>query len=327
MIFLLKDEILYILESQKGNIVTGGQLASSLEVSRNAIWKAIHTLQDEGNEIISIPNKGYRLMDTNDTLFEKIIRDNLTTSFIGQEIRLLSSINSTNQYLKELDTENINSGFVVIADEQTNGRGRRSRVFFSNKRDGIYLSILLKLDELSQDIRLLTICAAVAVSKAIESLFDIKAEIKWVNDVYCDGKKICGILTEATLSGELQELSTVIIGIGINTGEVAPEVNNIATSIQEVTGQKGIRNKLIAEVLNQFEIIYYDYIENKRKSEIIKYYESRLFIIGKKVLVTSNNNSFEAVVLGIDDSGALIVRENEDIIRHITSGEIKLENY
>lgn len=321
---MLKNKVLYILEQQRGNLVTGGKLASLLGVSRTAVWKAIRALQEDGNEIISVPNSGYWLMDTNDTLFEKIIRESLATDFIGQNIALLPTVHSTNQYLKEMDTADIPNGYVVIADEQTGGRGRRSRMFLSPKGGGVYLSVLLKLDGWQNDIRLLTICAAVAVSKAIENVCGIRADIKWVNDIFCNGKKICGILTEAVLSGELQELSTVIVGIGINTGEVPSELGGIATSIQEAAGIRGIRNRLIAEVLNQFEAVYLDCMERGKKRDIISYYESRLFIVGERVLVAGINHSYTATVTGIDETGALIVKDGCGEIRHITTGEIEL---
>jgi len=325
VIAMLKDKVLYILEQHKGNLVTGGQLGSWIGVSRTAVWKAIHALQDDGNEIVSVPNSGYRLMDTNDTLFEKIIRENMTTDFIGQDLTLFPTVNSTNQYLKEMDTTDIPNGYVVIADEQTGGRGRRSRMFLSPRSGGIYLSILLKPDGRQNDLRLITICAAVAVSKAIERVCGIRADIKWVNDIFCNGKKICGILTEAILSGELQELSTVIVGIGINTGNVPLEIGDVATSIQEATGIRGIRNRLIAQVLSQFEAVYLDYTERGKKQDIISYYESRLFIAGKQVLVVSAKNSYAATVIGIDEAGALIVNDGCGDVQHITTGEIKLE--
>ena len=322
---MLKQEVLYMLEQQRGNIVTGGRLASSLEVSRTAVWKAIRALQEEGNEIASVPNSGYRLMNTNDTLFEKIIHDNLTTKFIGRSMAMLPVVHSTNRYLSEMDTTDTPDGFVVIANEQTSGRGRRSRAFLSPKGEGVYLSILLKLEGQHNDVRLLTICAAVAVSKAIETLCGIKAEIKWVNDIYCNGKKICGILTEAVMSGELQELSTVIVGIGINTGNVPPEIGGIATSIQAETGMRGIRNRLAAEVLNQFEAVYLAYTQNNEKQSILAYYKSRLFITGRQVLVTGANCSYVATVLGLSDTGALLVKDCSGNVLHIATGEIKLE--
>jgi BirA family biotin operon repressor/biotin-[acetyl-CoA-carboxylase] ligase len=321
---MLKDKILAILQEQQGIIVTGGQVAQKLGVSRTAVWKSIRALQEEGNEIVAIPNSGYRLLATNDTLFEASIQEKLTTKFIGSKLNLLLSLPSTNQYLKETDTSFLKSGYVVIADEQTNGRGRRERTFLSPKREGVYLSILLKLDAARQDIRFITICAAVAVSRAIEKICHIRSEIKWVNDIYCQGKKICGILTEATLSGELQELSDVIVGIGINTGKVPGEIGDIATSVQEATGRRGLRNQLIAEVLNQFESAYLDYIEKDKREEIIAYYQKRLFIIGKQVSVTSAKHTYAATVLGLAETGALIVETEQGEIEHITTGEIKI---
>ena len=322
---MLKNKVLYMLEQKKGNIVTGGQLASLLDVSRNAVWKAVNALKEDGNEILSIPNSGYKLMDTNDTLFEEIIRENLTTEFIGQDLALLPTVHSTNQHLKEMDTTDIPAGYVVIANEQTNGRGRRSRAFLSPKSEGVYLSILLKLGGIHNDIRLLTICTAIAVSNAIEKVCNIKANIKWVNDIFCNGKKICGILTEGIISGELQELSTVIVGIGINTGCVPAEISDIATSVQEETGIRGIRNQLAAEVLNQFEKIYRDFLDRDKQRDIIDCYQKRLFIIGRQVLVTGTGHNYTATVLGIDETGALIVRDDNQVIQHISTGEIILE--
>jgi BirA family biotin operon repressor/biotin-[acetyl-CoA-carboxylase] ligase len=325
VVAVLKNKVLNLLEQHKGDIVTGGQLACVLGVSRNAVWKTIGLLRSDGNEIVSIPNKGYKLMDTNDTLSVDIIGNGLRTEFIGHKIELLSTVNSTNQYLKEIDTTSISSGFVVAADEQTSGRGRRGRPFLSLKSQGVYFSILLKLGSKQHDTRLLTICAAVAVSKAIEKVCGIRADIKWVNDIFCNGKKICGILTEATISAELLEISSVIVGIGINTGSVPAELADIATSIQEVSGMRGIRNHLIAEVLNEFESVIVDYTEHGKTQEIIDYYTSRLFIAGKRVNLPDIAHNYTATVIGISDIGALIVKDDKGDIRHITTGEIELQ--
>jgi len=313
------------MERKAGTIVTGGQLANTLNVSRNAIWKAIHALQEDGIQIVSVKNVGYKLLDTNDTLSEQLICSKLSTDFIGRHMGILSSVSSTNQYLKEMDSASIENGFTIIANEQTKGRGRRNREFISAKDEGIYLSIILKFNEHRHDIRLLTICAAIAVSKAIENICDIKAEIKWVNDIYCNGKKICGILTEAVLSGELQEMDTVIIGIGINTGKIPDEISSFATSIFEESGKYGIRNDLTAELLNQFEAIYLDYTERNGICGIIQDYESRLFIKGQQVLVSSLDNEYIATVLGIDNTGALVVENEKGEIKTIITGEIKLK--
>ncbi len=132
-------------------------------------------------------------------------------------------------------------------------------------------------------------------------------------------------MTEALISGELQELTTVIVGIGINTGNVPAGIGDIATSIQEEAGLRGIRNRLAAEVLNQFEEVYLDVLERGEWARVIRYYESRLFITDKEVWVSGINHTYRATVLGIDETGALMVRDEDGEIRHVTTGEIQLE--
>lgn len=322
---MLKNEVLYALEQKKGDVVTGGELSEHFGVSRTAIWKAIHALKAEGNDIITVPNVGYRLLPTNDTLSPKVISDKLTTDFIGRSMTLLPSANSTNQYLKEMDTSNVPDGHVVIANGQENGRGRYGRSFISPLGEGIYMSILLTPKSAWQSIRLLTVCAAVAVSKAVENICGVRADIKWVNDIFLNGKKLCGILTEAVMSGELGEIDTVIVGIGINTGSVPDAVKDIATSVKDETGLYGIRNSLIAEVLNQFETVYYDYVDKEKMRDILSYYDSRLFIKGREVLVNNYHDKYIAQVLEVDENAALIVTTQSGDEEHITSGEIQLQ--
>ena len=322
---MLKNEVLYALEQKKGDVVTGGELSEHFGVSRTAIWKAIHALKAEGNDIITVPNVGYRLLPTNDTLSPKVISDKLTTDFIGRSMTLLPSANSTNQYLKEMDTSNVPDGHVVIANGQENGRGRYGRAFISPLGEGIYMSILLTPKSAWQSIRLLTVCAAVAVSKAGENICGVRADIKWVNDIFLNGKKLCGILTEAVMSGELGEIDTVIVGIGINTGSVPDAVKDIATSVKDETGLYGIRNSLIAEVLNQFETVYYDYVDKEKMRDILSYYDSRLFIKGREVLVNNYHDKYIAQVLGVDENAALVVKTQSGDEEHITSGEIQLQ--
>ncbi|NCA93239.1 biotin--[acetyl-CoA-carboxylase] ligase [bacterium] len=320
---MLKDDVLYVLEKDKGNIVTGGNLAKEFAVSRTAIWKAIKVLKEEGNEIISVPNSGYVLMGASDNLLSRSIGENLKTEFIGRDILILKTVHSTNQYVKGLDIYNAREGLTVIADEQTQGKGRRGREFLSPSREGIYMSILLKPEMLLKDTQFLTICTAVAVSKAIESIYDIYVDIKWVNDIYYKGKKLCGILTEAAVSAESQSMEYAVVGIGINTGEVPYEIRDIATSLEEAGASKISRNKLIAEVLNCFEDVYAYYSDEMKKKEILEEYRKRLFVNGRKVLIAGQGEDLKALVIGIKDDGALIVKDENGEIRYIISGEIK----
>jgi BirA family biotin operon repressor/biotin-[acetyl-CoA-carboxylase] ligase len=322
---MLKDDVLYILERQRGQLVTGGWLAKKLGVSRTAIWKTIHALEEDGNTIRSQRGSGYRLEENSDALSARLITKGLTTEFLGRKLIFLPTVHSTNQYLREFAEAEAVSGTVVIADEQTGGRGRRNRPFLSPKGEGVYLSLLLRLDRAGMDIRPLTLCAAVAVAQAIEAVCGAQAAIKWVNDVYLGGRKVSGILTEAVLSAELQELTTVVVGIGINTGSIPEEISGIATSIREAAGVRGIRNRLAATVLNRFEPLYRAYAERGDKQALMREYEGRLFILNKTVTVTAAEQTYTATVTGIDETGALLVRDEASTARTLVSGEITLD--
>ncbi len=319
---MLQKDVLAYLEQNRGKVITGGQLSLKFGVSRTAIWKAIHVLQDKGHEIISLPNSGYQLLDTSDGLSEQTITDLLTTQELGRPLEIHETLNSTNSYLKNLNLSELQEGYTVIADEQTSGRGRLGRTFASLAKEGIYLSVLLKPDIALQNISTLTICAAVAVCRAVERVCGITAGVKWVNDIFINGKKLCGILTEATVSAELQKVESVVVGIGINTGTIDESVKDIAASILQETGQKGLRNRLIAEVLNQLEEVYFDFTGRQEKDQVLAEYSEKLLFIGKQVTIKEIDKSYVATVLGVDETGALrVVLPNGEAGR-VLSGEI-----
>ncbi|MDR3076201.1 MAG: biotin--[acetyl-CoA-carboxylase] ligase [Synergistaceae bacterium] len=321
---MLRDRVLHLLEQNRGQVVTGGELAKLLSVSRTAVWKAIRALRDGGNEIESLSNSGYRLAEESDGLSRQSIVDALRTDYFGREIEVLPTVQSTNQYLNSLDVGSLREGYTVLADEQTEGRGRLGRTFFSPAREGVYFSVLLKPRISLSDIRFVTICAAVAVCRALEVTCGMKPGIKWVNDIYLDGKKLCGILTEAFVSAEMSSIGHVVVGVGLNTGRVAPEVADIATSVYEAAHARGFRNRLTAEILNQFEPIYMGYTLNGNKEEILGAYSERLFVIGRQAEVGEPGASYTASILGVDDCGGLLVEREDGEVFSVRSGEIKL---
>ena len=321
---MLSDKVLDILEQNRGSIVTGGEIARRLGVSRTAVWKTIAALRDDGHEIESVPNSGYRLNQNSDGLNVTVIGSYLTTEKLGRSMELLKSVDSTNSYLKAKDTAALPDGHAVIADEQTGGRGRLGRPFYSPAGSGVYLSCLLKPQISLSETPFLTICAAVAVCRAVRGACGIQADVKWVNDIYYQGRKLCGILTEAGISAEMQSVDYAVVGMGVNTGGIAPEIKEIATSVFEATGVRGIRNRLAAGILNHFELVYLDYANHGKKQEILDEYANRLFIAGKTVKVTERDGSYEAVALGIDDAGRLIVKRADGEAAVLSAGEISL---
>ena len=210
----VKDEVLKELENNKGDYISGGQLADNLGVSRNSVWKAIKALEKSGYEINAIPNKGYCLAEKNDILSSYSIKQHLKNPHL--DISVFSSVTSTNTILKEMAEQGAKEGTVIIAEEQTAGRGRTGKQFYSPKGTGIYISILLRPDIPAEESLFLTTSAAVATARAIEDVSDKRALIKWVNDIYLEDKKTCGILTEGAFNVETGKLDYAIVGIGIN---------------------------------------------------------------------------------------------------------------
>ncbi len=299
-------------------------MAEYFNVSRTAIWKNIKALQEEGYIIATHKNSGYTLSDDNDVLTIEGIESCLTAKVFAKRIELLSSITSTNSYLKGLDLPSLPEGYTVIADCQTEGRGRMGRKFHSPNREGLYISFLLKPSISTAEIQLVTVCAAVAVCRAINLLLGIQTSIKWVNDIFYNDKKLCGILTEATFSAELNRIESVVVGIGINTGKVAKDVLGIATSLYQISGKKGLREPLAAALINEFEKIYFALGEESKRKQIIDEYRDRLFIIGKKVMINNFRSVYPAIVRGIDANASLLVTTSEGEEQTLRSGEISL---
>ncbi|MCL2089579.1 MAG: biotin--[acetyl-CoA-carboxylase] ligase [Oscillospiraceae bacterium] len=319
---MVKEKVLSILEKNRLSVVTGGDLARSLGVSRTSVWKAVHALRDEGYDIQTISNTGYAYISSNDVLNREFIRKRLNTKILGSEIEILKTTDSTNSYIKRKELNTAKNGLTVISDGQTGGQGRLGRPFSSASGDGVYMSFLLKPHIPAENVQFLTICAAVAVCRALLNVCGVSSQIKWVNDVFCDGKKICGILTEAVVSAELGSALHVVVGIGINTGTIAKELEDIAASVYTVTGKRGYRNDLIAGVLSEFEAIYIEYTETGNKQGILNEYTDRLFILGRTVMVNRFDSSFEAVVKGVGDGGELIVENKSGERIKLQSGEV-----
>ncbi|NLT58687.1 MAG: biotin--[acetyl-CoA-carboxylase] ligase [Clostridiales bacterium] len=261
--------------------------------------------------------------DMGDALSARVIADHLNTSFMGRPLLLLSSVDSTNLYLKNLASPTLPSGYAVVADGQTGGRGSRNRPFLSERGQGIYLSLFLRPDRPQPDLQLLTVCGALAAANAVEAVCGIRADIKWVNDLYCMGKKLCGILCEAIQPGNLQQPASVVVGIGLNTGRLPEPIRDIATSVLALTGKSGLRNSLIAELLNQFEALYLHGFCGEGRPDLLAAYDSRLYLKHQRVLVTEAQRAFAATLLGVDQRGALVVREDGGALRQLIAAEIR----
>ena len=320
----VKDAVLQALERARGERLSGGRLAQQLGVSRAAVHKAIAALRAGGMAIDGVPGEGYRLAAADDSLTAAGVQALLDTRCIGRDMAVAPSLTSTNTVIKEryLDRPH---GFVLLAEQQTGGRGRLGRTFASPAQTGVYQTILLHPTLPLAHIQLATIAAAVAVAEAVEQTAGCARQIKWVNDVLHEGRKLAGILTEATIEGESGAVSALLVGIGVNlrpNPAWPDDVRAVAGALGEF-GRVPRRAELAAAVLNRFERAY-ALLEQGRADELLHAYRSRLCCLGKPIRVISPAGTYPADCVGLDDSGHLLVRDADGRTRTLSSGEISI---
>ena len=320
----VKERLLPLLQTCSGNFLSGEDAAKLLGVSRNAVWKAVSALKKEGYNIEAVTNRGYRLKDCGDILSPAENEKNLTTLKGKLDIEVKETVTSTNALLKEKAALGAPEGTVLIALSQTAGRGRFTRKFFSPADSGIYMSILLRPRIPAESATLITTAAAVAVAEAAEKISGRKTGIKWVNDVLIDGKKICGILTEASLNIESGELDYAIPGIGLNIYEpengFPDEIKNIAGAILEERGS-GNKSRLAAAVLESFFKYYKDISERT----YLNSYRERCIVLGKQINVLSSDGTRPATALDIDENCRLRVKYSDGKEEVLSSGEVSIK--
>ncbi|MCD8356032.1 MAG: biotin--[acetyl-CoA-carboxylase] ligase [Clostridia bacterium] len=309
---MVRDDVLRTLEMHRGELVSGGTLARELGVSRTAVWKAITTLREMGFPIESISGEGYCLAESSDALSEAGITMELKTNCIARNLCVLSTIDSTNNYLKEL-ASSLPDGYAVVADCQTAGRGRLGRSFLSPSGSGVYISILLHPTIPLERINMITVGAAVALCEAITEAAGFEPDIKWVNDVLKNGKKLCGILTEASMEAETGQLSYAIVGVGINVrtpeGGLPEEIREIAGCLEDFAPHPVRRNALTASFFNHMESCY-ELIVSGNTEALIDRYRSFIHFLGEPITVIRSGVKEAATAVAINSSGHLIIEQN-----------------
>jgi len=319
-----KQNLLKTLEENREKTISGEQLASLMNVSRSAIWKAIKALKEEGYAIESTTNKGYRLNKESDIMSCEGILPWLFPDNKSLDIIVYKTIGSTNQEAKKIALEGAKKITVIIAEEQTQGRGRMGRSFYSPSKSGIYLSLVLRPNVHASEAVLVTTGAAVGVCRAIQKVTGIEPQIKWVNDIYLNSRKIVGILTEAVTNFENGLVEFIIIGIGINfkrpEDDFPKDLEEIAGALFDKKPDALTRNRLVAEIINEVLNICGDL--NKR--DFLEEYKSHSMVLGKKIKVCKNNQWQLATAIDIDNDGGLIVRNESGQIETLNSGEISI---
>lgn len=314
----VKTEVLHYLVDNSNSYVSGVVLADKLSCSRMAVCKAVSSLQAEGYSIDCHKRFGYKLNPG----FDVLSKVSLQKDFLGTNIGVyfFNEIDSTNKKAKELLLEGAQTPFVVVAKEQSGGRGRLGRSF-SSPEGGLYFSIAIGGKELVNP-DLITTSASLAVSRAMERLSGIETKIKWVNDLYLNGKKVTGILTEGLVNIEEGGLESVVVGIGVNlnvkTSQFPKDIQEIATSFYPNGDCPFSRSIAIAECVKEvFKVQHEDFLPEYRR---------KCFVVGKKLDVVRMDSKREATALAIDDQGHLVVQYQDETIESLSSGEVSLRN-
>ena len=320
-----KTRILALLESKRGQNISGEHIAKQLNVSRNSIWKAISELRKDGYLICAVTKVGYCLSEDNDIISAQGIQPFLSAKNVSANIIVHEMLESTNKTAKELAISGAQHGTVIIADSQSAGVGRYGRQFHSPPGHGIYMSMILHPARIRfATPTLITSFAAVAVCEAVEAVSGAKPQIKWVNDIFLDGKKICGILTEAAIDFEGGGTQWIILGIGINfstpIADFPSDLQQIAGAVFANVTPPTSRNHLIAEIMNRIT-------EPCSEKDMLDKYRKRLMMLGKDIVVIGSGagEPYEAKAIDIDSTGRLVVakRDSGEIIS-LSSGEISI---
>ncbi|MDO4989412.1 MAG: biotin--[acetyl-CoA-carboxylase] ligase [Eubacteriales bacterium] len=320
---MTKDDVLALLQEREGDYLSGEELARGLSLSRTAVWKAIGQLRAEGYPIESVTRRGYRLLPGGDVLSADGVMKHLRHREL--RIEVFPSVGSTNTVLKTLAEQGEAAGCVVIAGEQTAGRGRMGRSFYSPAGSGLYMSVLYRPSSPAADAVRITACAAVAVAGTIEELSGRQAQIKWVNDVLVDGKKVCGILTEASLDCESGMFRHLIVGIGVNTavpdGDFPEALRGVAGSAFGPAPVPQLRCRLAAGILDRLT----DFMEDPGSERCFEAYRARSVVLGKRVtLLSPGREPAEAEVLGLERDYSLRVRLGDGSETRVSSGEVSV---
>ena len=323
----MRKKIFEILRSSDGKFVSGEELAKKFSVTRTAIWKHINTLKKVGYKISATEKKGYKLEGLPDLLLPELVQENLQTEILGIGDRFFyqTSLDSTNDFAKRIAAAGAADGTVVVSEEQTGGKGRLERKFFSPFGKGIWFSVILRPKCTPKDAPKFTLLAAVAIAQTMEK-FNLRAEIKWPNDIMHGKKKIVGILTE--MSASIEQVNYIVVGMGINVniaqGEFPAELREIASSLSELKGENILRRDFFKTLLEEFEKIYKT-VCAEGFGKIFDLWRKFNITLGHEVKVISaeSGESFCGKAIDIDNEGALIV-ETSGGRRTVYAGDVSV---
>jgi len=319
--------ILAALRDSADNGISGAELSHQLCISRAAIWAHIEDLRALGYEVEATPHQGYRLVSSPDLLHaDDLIARLGKTRIVGRDIQVFQETTSTNDVIEKLARDGVKEGAVVFAESQTRGRGRLGRKWMSPSRKGLWFSILLRPDLRPVAATQLTIMAATALRRSLDSQTGLSPEIKWPNDILIKGRKVAGVLTE--LNAEVDRVKYVILGIGVdvnlNSGDFPAELRKMATSLKAESGKPFPRADLAIAILRELDRDYARIIEGKF-TEVADEWESHCTTIGHEVIIRCGQREIHGQAEALGEEGALLVRTEHGRLESVIGGDVTVE--
>ncbi len=313
----LKIEILKALEAARGSDISGEALARRFGVSRNAVWKAVRSLTAEGYRITAGKNRGYSLAADNDVLSAVAIGGAIESRIKGLSIYVHREIDSTNNDAKRKIAEGKEGVLLIVSETQTAGRGRQGKSFFSPAGAGIYMTLAFPSRLPLTAAVSVTTAAAVGVYRAIRDLTELSCDIKWVNDLYLDGKKVAGILTEAISDFEAGEVRHLIVGVGVNLypTDYPADIADIAAPLN---AGRVDRTRLVARIVDRL----LECLSGLSEGAHLDTYRRHSMVIGREITYTQNGISLTARAIDIDEDGWLVIEHAHRTRDLLNSGEI-----
>jgi BirA family biotin operon repressor/biotin-[acetyl-CoA-carboxylase] ligase len=322
----MRKKILEVLINSKDKFISGEEISKSIGVSRTAVWKHIKKLKEEGYKIESVPKRGYMFIKEGDKLDSNLLSIDMKSKVIGKNIIHFDSIDSTSNHAKAIALKGAKEGTVVIAEEQTKGRGRLGRSWLSPKGQGIWMSIILRPDIIPTHAMKVTQIVAAAITKALRKFTKDDVLIKWPNDIVLHKKKVCGILTE--MSAEIDKVNFVIVGIGVNANmdeTILPkDLEDKAVSLAKYMDDNISRREIVKEILYEFEKLYMDFIESKSIHKSINICRQYSATLNNPVRIISKDGEVKARAIDLSEDGQLIVEYEDGRVEKVFSGEVSV---
>jgi BirA family transcriptional regulator, biotin operon repressor / biotin---[acetyl-CoA-carboxylase] ligase len=316
------DKLIHLLVKNATVVVPGPKIASEIGVTRFKVFGWIENLRSLGVEIRGVLGEGYQLVTIPDILVPSLVRAELGDHPIGRNIVHYFRTESTNAVALKLAADGAEHGTVVVAEEQTAGRGRLGRTWFSEKSTGIYISIILRPPLAPAAAPVLTLMAGLAGQRAVSSVTGLAVDIRWPNDLLVNGKKVCGILTE--MSAEVDRLHAVVLGVGMNVNhsQMPADLEEIATSLR-MEAHRGIsRVQVLVALLREIERYYQLLLKSGNKAITERWEAGSTFAHGKRVRVVTAAGEALATTTGLDPSGALKIQYDDDRQECLMAGEV-----